>query len=87
MEKDIIQIIVKELNVSESAVISDAHLLDHLAADSLDIVSLILTLEERFQIEIPDSEAALIHTVGDLFTTLRAKYSPHHCRVKCFAPN
>ena len=87
MEKDIIQILAKELDVPESAVLPEAHILDHLAADSLDTVFLILTLEEKFQIEIPDSEAASIQTVKDMFALVRAKYSPHHCRVKGVGPN
>jgi len=82
MEMSIIQIITKELAVAESAVVPEAHILEHLAADSLDTVFLILTLEEKFQIEIPDSEAASIQTVKDIFSIVRAKYSPHHCRIK-----
>jgi len=81
MEKDIIQIIAKELAVPESAVVPEARILDHLAADSLDTVFLILTLEEKFQMEIPDSEAASIQTVKDMFAIVRANF-PHHCRVK-----
>jgi len=82
MEKDIIQIIAKELAVPESAVVPEARILDHLAADSLDTVFLILTLEEKFHIEIPDKEAASIQTVKDMFAIVRAKHSSHHCRVK-----
>jgi len=81
MEKDIIQIIAKELAVPESAVVPEARILDHLAADSLDTVFLILTLEEKFHIGIPDKEAASIQTVKDMFAIVRAKI-PHHCRVK-----
>jgi acyl carrier protein len=36
-----------------------------LGADSLDIVELIMALEEEFDLEIPDSEAEKIATVGD----------------------
>ncbi|HOQ08180.1 MAG TPA: acyl carrier protein, partial [Clostridiales bacterium] len=39
--------------------------IDDLGADSLDIVELIMALEEEFDIEIPDSEAEKISTVGD----------------------
>ena len=38
---------------------------DDLMADSLDIVELIMALEEEFDLEIPDSEAEKITTVGD----------------------
>ena len=82
MEMAIIQIIANDLAVPESAVVPEAHILEHLAADSLDTVFLILTLEEKFHIEIPDSEAASLQTVKDMFALVRAKYSRHHCRVK-----
>ena len=36
-----------------------------LGADSLDIVELIMALEDAFDVEIPDSDAEKIATVGD----------------------
>jgi len=41
-------------------------LIDDLGADSLDIVELIMSLEEEFDIEIPDSDAEKVVTVGDV---------------------
>ncbi|NPA11464.1 MAG: acyl carrier protein, partial [Epsilonproteobacteria bacterium] len=35
-------------------------------ADSLDVVEMIMALEEKFEIEIPDSEAEKIQTVQDV---------------------
>ncbi|MBB1553729.1 MAG: acyl carrier protein, partial [Clostridiales bacterium] len=40
--------------------------IDDLGADSLDIVDLIMNLEETFNIEIPDSDAEKVATVGDV---------------------
>ena len=40
--------------------------MDDLGADSLDIVELIMALEEEFDIEIPDTDAEKIVTVGDV---------------------
>ncbi|GAA9686267.1 hypothetical protein VH58_12260 [Helicobacter pylori] len=37
-----------------------------LGVDSLDIVELIMALEERFGIEIPDEQAEKIVNVGDV---------------------
>ncbi|MGN8379482.1 acyl carrier protein [Helicobacter pylori] len=37
-----------------------------LGADSLDVVELIMALEERFGIEIPDEQAEKIVNVGDV---------------------
>ena len=59
------EIIVEQLGVAEDAVTEQAAFIDDLGADSLDIVELIMALEEEFDIEIPDTEAEKIVTVGD----------------------
>jgi len=59
-------IIVEQLGVTENTVTSDASFIDDLGADSLDIVELIMALEEEFDIEIPDSDAEKVVTVGDV---------------------
>lgn len=59
------EIIIEQLGVAEDAVKEDAAFIDDLGADSLDIVELIMALEEEFDIEIPDTEAEKIVTVGD----------------------
>ena len=65
MEK-VKKIIVEQLGVSETSVTAEASFIDDLGADSLDIVELIMALEEEFDIEIPDSEAEKVATVGDV---------------------
>ena len=59
------KIIVEQLGVEEEEVAMESSFIDDLGADSLDIVELIMALEEEFDIEIPDSEAEKIATVGD----------------------
>ena len=59
------KIIVDQLGVEEDDVVMEASFIDDLGADSLDIVELIMALEEEFDLEIPDSEAEKITTVGD----------------------
>ncbi len=59
-------IIVEQLGVSDTAVNMEASFIDDLGADSLDIVELIMALEEEFDIEIPDSDAEKVVTVGDV---------------------
>ena len=44
----------------------EASFIDDLGADSLDIVELIMALEEEFDLEIPDSDAEKVVTVGDV---------------------
>lgn len=60
------EIIVEQLGVAENNVNEDASFIDDLGADSLDIVELIMALEEEFDIEIPDTDAEKVVTVGDV---------------------
>jgi len=59
------KIIVEQLGVEESDITMEASFIEDLGADSLDIVELIVALEEEFDIEIPDSDAEKMATVGD----------------------
>ena len=59
-------IIVEQLGVAETSVEMEASFIDDLGADSLDIVELVMALEEEFDMEIPDSDAEKVVTVGDV---------------------
>ena len=69
-QERIVDIIAKQLQISQSQVTPDASFMDDLGADSLDTVELIMVLEEEFDIEIPDSEAEKIRTVQDAINYL-----------------
>lgn len=58
-------IIVEQLGVDADNVVPDASFIDDLGADSLDTVELIMAIEEQFDTEIPEEEAAKIATVQD----------------------
>jgi len=60
------EVIVEQLNVSPDEVKPEAKFVEDLGADSLDVVEMIMALEEKFEIEIPDSEAEKIQTVQDV---------------------
>ena len=59
-------IIVDQLNVDENEVTEASNIQEDLNADSLDIVDLVMSFEEEFEIEIPDEEVEKIKTVGDI---------------------
>ncbi|MBC8546194.1 acyl carrier protein [Clostridiaceae bacterium NSJ-31] len=59
-------IIMDQLDVEEDAVTMEASIIDDLGADSLDVVDLVMSLEEEFDVEIPDEEVENIKTVGDI---------------------
>ena len=65
VEQKVKSIIVEQLGVEESQVTENAKFVEDLGADSLDTVELVMALEEEFEIEIPDTEAEKIRSVGD----------------------
>ncbi len=64
-------IIVTELGVEEDQVTSEASFMEDLGADSLDTVELVMAFEEEFGIDIPDSDAERMRTVGDAIGYIR----------------
>jgi len=59
------KIIVEQLGVDESEVVPSASFVEDLNADSLDLVELIMSLEEEFQLQISDDDAEKITTVQE----------------------
>ncbi len=65
IEQKVVEIIVDKLGVDAAEVKAEASFTNDLGADSLDTVELIMELEKEFDVQIPDSEAEKIQTVGD----------------------
>ena len=70
------EVIVEQLGVEEEEVVLSANFVDDLGADSLDLVELIMSLEEKFsdssqKIEIPDEDAEKLLTVQDAVDYIR----------------
>ncbi|RJP93952.1 MAG: acyl carrier protein [Desulfobacteraceae bacterium] len=63
IEDKVKKLIAEKLNVDISDVVPQASLIDDLGADSLAIVELIMTMEEEFDIEVPDEDAEKLATV------------------------
>lgn len=59
------EVVVEQLNANPDEVKEDSKFVEDLGADSLDVVELVMALEEKFGIEIPDEDAEKIQTVGD----------------------
>ncbi|HCM39335.1 MAG: acyl carrier protein [Bdellovibrionales bacterium GWB1_52_6] len=73
VEERIRNIICDQLAVEPDKVIKTASFIDDLGADSLDIVELVMTMEEEFDLEIPDDDAEKIKTVGDVVSYISTK--------------
>jgi acyl carrier protein len=65
VEDKVKKIIAEKLSVDMDEVVADASFVDDLGADSLDLVELIMSMEEEFDIDISDEDAEQIATVKD----------------------
>jgi acyl carrier protein len=70
---DVKAIIVEQLGVKPEEVTPAASFIDDLGADSLDTVELVMALEEKFGIEIPDEDAEKMRTVGEAIKYIEEK--------------
>jgi acyl carrier protein len=80
MERDealtaIREVAVEVLSVQPEAVVESARFAEDLDADSLDLVELVMGLEERFDVSIPEEDLEGVATVGNAVDLILAKAS------------
>jgi len=73
LEDRVTDLIAEQLGISKDEAVANASFIDDLGADSLDIVELVMTLEEEFDLEIPDEDAERIQTIGDAISYLKER--------------
>lgn len=66
LASEICAIIEERLGVAASDITPEKNLINDLGADSLDSVELIMAIEQKFDITIPEEETENIKTVGDI---------------------
>lgn len=59
-------ILSEQFDVEEDSITTETNITEDLGADSLDVVDLLMSVEDEFEIEIPDGEVENIRTVGEL---------------------
>ncbi|MFC1878156.1 acyl carrier protein [Thermodesulfobacteriota bacterium] len=72
IEDKVRKIIAEKLSVDLVEVIPEASFVDDLGADSLDLVELIMTMEEEFDIDISDEDAEKLESVKDAIDFINA---------------
>jgi len=65
IEDKVKKIIAEKLSVDLDEVVPEASFVDDLGADSLDLVELIMSMEEEFDVEISDEDAEKMTSVKD----------------------
>jgi acyl carrier protein len=65
VEDKVKKILAARLEIDPHEIQPDAEFINDLGADSLDIVELLMSLEDEFDLEVSDEEAEQIRTVQD----------------------
>jgi len=73
IEQEVKEIIVEQLGVDANEISAEKSFVEDLNADSLDLTELIMTFEEKFALEISESEAEQLKTVGDVIEFVSKK--------------
>ena len=68
--EDVKAVVSEQLNIDEDKIKMESTFVEDLGADSLDVVELVMALEEKFDIEIPDDQAEAINSVDDVIKYL-----------------
>ena len=72
IEDKVKKIVAEKLSVDLTEVVPEASFVDDLGADSLDLVELIMSMEEEFDIDISDEEAEKLVTVKAVIDYINA---------------
>ena len=67
------ELISKQLNRPIEEITDDKEIVKDLGADSLDVVEMLMSLEEEFDITVPEEDAVNIKTVGDIVKLIESK--------------
>ena len=65
-------ILAEQFDVEEDKITADTDLQEDLGADSLDVVDLLMSIEDEFEVEVSDEEIENIKTVGSLVSYIEA---------------
>ena len=66
MSEKIKNLIAQQLNKSVDEITDDKEIVKDLGADSLDVVEMLMSIEDEFEIEIPDEKIESLKTVGQV---------------------
>ena len=62
----------EQLEIEEDEITMESALIEDLGADSLDVVDLVMSIEDEFEIEVPDEAIENMRTIGDAVKFIEA---------------
>lgn len=60
------KLVAEQLGISEAEIKPESHIIEDLGADSLDVIEMLMTLEEEYNITIPDDKINQVKTIGEI---------------------
>ncbi len=60
------KILAEQLDTDADSITLETDIADDLGADSLDVVEMLMSIEDEFEIEIPDEKIETLKTVGQV---------------------
>jgi acyl carrier protein len=75
LQERLYALVANQLGLEREELAPEAHILDDLGADSLDVVELVMALEESFDIVVPDEDVERLQTLGDVQQYLEVRSS------------
>lgn len=66
-------ILAEQLNIKADKIKLESKIVEDLGADSLDVVEMLMSVEDKFSVSVSDEEAVNLKTVKDIVTLLENK--------------
>jgi acyl carrier protein len=66
LQERLYALLASQLGLEREELVPEAHILDDLGADSLDVVELMMAIEESFEIVVPDEDVERLQTIADV---------------------
>ncbi len=63
---EIVDLLSEQMNIDKSMLTPDTRFIEDLHTDSLDMVEMLIALEDKYNISVPDEDAKNLNTLGKL---------------------
>lgn len=63
---EITELLAEQLNIDKETITRDSRIIEDLHTDSLDMVEMLIALEDKYDITVPDEDAKNLDTIGKL---------------------
>lgn len=73
LQQEIFELAASVVSTSVDEITSQTRFVDDLNYDSIDMIEFVMQAEEKFGIDVPDDQAAQIHTIGQVVEVISIK--------------